>query len=208
MNVSRSRKVLIAAFAISFLLHLIFAGYFQWPGWGASPPEMRVVTIRHLRIFRITPTPAPPPQTPHPPAKKSKVSPPILHNRGPGVSVANVTSAPATPAPIVSHAPPAAPPTAQPCTGRDIAAAVTATPDPIAIPPEARASKVSGIAAVAVQLDAQGNVTKAGIAQSSGNAGLDAVAVQIAKAATYSPATSSCKPVASSYTFTVNFQAW
>jgi TonB family protein len=67
---------------------------------------------------------------------------------------------------------------------------------------------VSGTAAIQVQIDPQGGVTNATVAQSSGNTGLDAVAMQMARNATYSPALANCKPVASTYTFRVKFVAW
>jgi TonB family protein len=90
----------------------------------------------------------------------------------------------------------------------DISPAVTATAQPADIPPEARASKTNGTAAIQVQIDPQGHVTDATVSQSSGNVSLDAVAMQMARAATYTPALVKCKPVASAYTFTVKFVAW
>lgn len=90
----------------------------------------------------------------------------------------------------------------------DITPAVGATAAPVAIPPDARASKISGTAAIQLHIDPQGQVTAATIAQSSGSPALDAVAEQMAKSATYTPALVKCKPVASTYTYTVKFVAW
>ncbi|HEY9179906.1 MAG TPA: TonB family protein, partial [Candidatus Baltobacteraceae bacterium] len=59
-----------------------------------------------------------------------------------------------------------------------------------------------------VQIDPKGAVTNAAVSQSSGNSGLDAVAMQMAKSASYSPALVKCKPVASTYTYSVKFVAW
>ena len=82
------------------------------------------------------------------------------------------------------------------------------TPDVADIPADVRAANKSGTAAIEVALDPQGKVTSAAVAQSSGNSGLDAVAAEMARNATYSPKLQSCKPVAGTYTFTVHFAAW
>jgi TonB family protein len=85
---------------------------------------------------------------------------------------------------------------------------IVATPGPPDIPPAVRAQKVSGTAAIAVSLDARGRVTATSISQSSGNPGLDAIAAQMARDATYSPRYAACKAVAGTFTFTVKFAAW
>jgi TonB family protein len=98
---------------------------------------------------------------------------------------------------------------AGPCGGHANAdPAVAATPDVADITPQARASRVNGTAAIHVSLDAQGRVVDAVVAQSSGNAGLDVTAVQMARNATYTPRYVDCKAVAGEYTFTVRFFAW
>lgn len=220
MSAKRARNVLIAAFAISLLLHLILAGYLRWP-FNTSASEEEVIKVRHITIARIiprTPPPPPPPSptpapTPHAtPAVKATIIPPHTTPRAPnGPQISHVT--PAVPgktaAPAATpKATPSPAPIAQACLQHDISPAVSATADPIEIPPEVRALKKSGTAAIQVQLDPQGNVTNATIAQSSGNPGLDEVATQMAKSATYTPALTKCKPVASTYTFTVQFSAW
>jgi TonB family protein len=124
----------------------------------------------------------------------------------PVATLAGKTAAPAaTPAPT-----PIATPAPEACLYHDISPAVAATADPasFAIPAQARASKVSGTAQIQVQIDPQGAVTAATVAQSSGNTGLDDIAVQMAKSATYKPALVKCKPIASTYTFSVHFVAW
>ena len=83
-----------------------------------------------------------------------------------------------------------------------------ATPAPADIPLAARSQGTDGTTLVDVKLDAKGSVTGAAISQSSGNASLDVVALGMARDATYSPATHDCKPVASTYTFSVKFAAW
>lgn len=214
MSAARARKVLIAAIAISLLIHLLLAGYIRWPFLQPSS-ETEVVKVRRITVARIAPR-TPPPPTPAPtpqatPAAKPKVIPPAVTARGSrGPRVVHVAPAagktpvpPATPVPT-----PVATSLAQPCVARDISPAVAATAAPVDIPPDIRASKISGTAAIAVQIDPQGHPTDATVSRSSGSAGLDAVAMQMAKGSTYTPALVKCKPVASTYTFTVKFVAW
>jgi TonB family protein len=61
---------------------------------------------------------------------------------------------------------------------------------------------------VRVLLDATGQVTSAGVTQSSGNSSLDLVATAMARGARYTPALHDCKPIAGTYTFSVKFVAW
>lgn len=104
-------------------------------------------------------------------------------------------------------------PTPQPSSGAGCAqpnapAVVSATPAVPDIAAAARAARVSGVAAIDVSLDPSGAVTDAKVTRSSGNDGLDASAVTMARNATYTPAYASCKGIASTYTFTVRFIAW
>lgn len=216
MSAARARKVLIAAFAISLLVHFLLAGYVRWPVFGQSRVEpVAKVHIMHLaRIPPHTPPPtpaptpaatplvhasiAPPPVKPRPgkaPAHVSTVIPVPLHTPAPRVTVA--------PTPVVTATP------AGPCGGHSNSdPTVTATPDVPDITPQARSSKVSGTSAIRVVLDPTGRVTDATIAQSSGNAGLDNVALQMARGASYTPKYVDCRAVAGDYTFTVKFVAW
>lgn len=215
MSAARARKVLIAAFAISLLLHLLLAGYIRWP-FNQPSGQDEVVRVRRITVARVAPHTPPPTPVPTPrvtPAARPKVLPPSVTTRGSrGPRVAHVvspvsgvtTAPPATPAPT----PIATAPAAQACLVHDISPAVEATSAPVEIPPDARASKGNGTAAIQVQIDPQGRVTDATVSRSSGSAGLDAVAMQLAKGTTYTPALVKCKPVASTYTFTVKFAAW
>ncbi len=209
---------MIAAIAISLLLHLLLAGYIRWP-FNQRSNEREIVRVRRITIARIVPhTPAPtPPPTPQPTtAAKPKVlppavtstprgskGPPVAHVVAPAPSAASASPAraTATPVPVATHV-------AQACLLHDISPAVAATADPPDIPADVRASKISGTSAIQVHVDPQGRVTSASLATSSGNAGLDRIALQAAKAATYSAALVKCKPVASVYTFTMKFVAW
>jgi TonB family protein len=99
-------------------------------------------------------------------------------------------------------------PRVTPCSGADESAALVATPPPPEISPEVRALDVSGTASILVQLDKTGNVTGASIAQSTGDASFDAMALSMARQATYAPARHECVAVAATYLFKVQFYAW
>lgn len=216
MNVRSARRVLLAALAISLLLHAILAGYLRWPRGTGTSQEPQIIVVRHVTIARIVPhTPAPARPIPtHPPqaaAAHAKIAPPALTHTG-------THGPPATAGlPAPGRAPPSAAPkvTASPqpvaggaCVRPDASPSVSASPPVADIPPEARIAKVSGTAAIAVSLDAQGRVTGAKVAQSSGSTGLDQAALQMAQNATYAPKLTACKPVPGDYTFTVKFVAW
>jgi TonB family protein len=216
MNPARSRKLLVTALAISLLLHLLFAGYLRWPFLRQSPEEPQIAKVHITRIARIIPHTPPPTPAPTPvatPRVQATIVPPTITNRGKGPAIAKTLPirartprpAPATAAPTpVARLTPSGP-----CAGHANAdAALAATPDAADISPEARAAKVTGTAAVHVMLDPQGHVIDASVAQSSGNAGLDASAVQMARNASYTPKYVACKAVAGDYTFTVKFSAW
>jgi TonB family protein len=198
--------LLLAAFAVSLLIHVVWALIVRRP---QAPVETQVetVTIRHRLVLTKMATPPPlPKRTPVPhPAPTSRPAPHATHatvstgaQGGTGRATAAPTQEP-TPAPTVA---------AVSCAKNDIDAVVTSTPAPPDIPVAARSEGTSGTTLVDVKLDAQGAVTGAAVSQSSGNPSLDVVAVGMARAATYSPATHDCKPVASTYTFSVKFVAW
>ncbi len=204
----RIPRLLLVAFALSLLLHLIVA-------IGLRPPsptpatQSEVVSIQHrpatIAVRRPpTPPPSPPPQ--RTPAPRTAASAPP--RKGPGEGGTQGGSA-ATPRPVVAQASatPAATPTAG-CAQSSTAAAVVSTPAPPEIPLSVRASGTSGTALVSVQLDTSGTVTGAAVTQSTGNSSLDLVAVGMAREAHYSPALHDCKPVASAYTYSVKFVAW
>ena len=221
MHPSRTRRVLLIAFAISLLIHLIGAHFMRF---GISPrndqPEFvtvskkRVITVAHATPHPIptqmpTPVRTPPPRVPaHPKpsrvathAAPGKAGPP----RGtPTAAAPSVTAAPAapTPSPLVTATP------AGVCPHPEASPAIAATPQLPDIAQDARAKAASGTTAVAVKLDADGRVVDTTIAQSSGNGDLDVVAVSMARNATYTPKYIACKGVPSDYTFTVKFIAW
>lgn len=217
MKPRRARSVLLLAIAISLIVHLLIAGYIRWP-FQRPNEELRVAKVHVITVARIPPhTPPPPAPAPTPlatPRVHASISPPRTapsKKSAPGVPKAAGPAVPlqtpgaSTPAPTVT---PVAAATPAACINATREPAVAATPDVGDIPPEVRAAKISGTAAIAVSLDAQGHVLDAKVAQSTGNTGLDAVATEMARSATYTPKTISCKAVASTYTFTVKFSAW
>ena len=168
--------------------------------------------MRVVQIARRTPAPvqtqAPKPQqTPQPVRSKTRshIATPHLTARG-GKNSAEHPPAVATPVP--TPRPTERPSASVGCSHPNAPAAVSATPDVPDIAAEARAARVNGVAAIDVSLDPSGAVTNAKVARSSGNDGLDASAVTMARNATYTPAYASCKGIASTYTFTVRFIAW
>ena len=213
MSRRRTRNLFIAAIALSLLVHLFLAGYIHWPLDLRSREETRVAKIQLTTIAKVVPHTPPPPT----PAAKSSIAPPVItsKNAGPKTAPRNVMAPvrPLTPAPVPSltptpgHSPTIAPSTG-PCGGhKNAEAGVEATPEPADIPPEARAAKITGTAQIKVSLDAQGHVSGTAIAQSSGDAGLDAVADKLARAASYTPKYVDCKGVAGEFVFSVHFTA-
>ena len=208
MNQRQARRLLIAAFAISLLIHLLWALFVRRP---QSPIETQVetVTIRHRLVMTKMATPPPlPKRTPVPhPVASSRPLPRATHaTQTVGIAGGN---AHATAAPTLPPTPaPAATVAATGCAKSDIDAVVLSSPDPPDVPVAARAEGTSGTALVDVKLDAQGTVTGASIAQSSGSSSLDVIALGMARDARYAPATHDCKAVASTYTYSVKFVAW
>ncbi|HEY9179684.1 MAG TPA: hypothetical protein VIO32_03130, partial [Candidatus Baltobacteraceae bacterium] len=161
MSASRARKIMIAAVALSLLLHLILAGYIPWP-FNRPSEQTQIVRVRQVTIARIVPH-TPPPSTPAPtplvtPAAKVKVVPPAVTARGTKGSRVAIAAVPvrsvSTTAPATAVPAPRATSTATACLFHDISPAVAATEDPASldIPPQARASRVSGTAQIQVQI--------------------------------------------------------
>lgn len=209
----RGRRPIVAAIIISLLVHLIVATRVQWP---FAPPAERVETVRidRLHVIRIARMPTPPPQTPPPhtpapqPSATASSAPTAKATRAPGTgrSVAPAGGSAAKPVATPEATPHPSPTNS--CGGGDTPAAVASAPPYPEIASAARGAATNGTARVDVKLDANGAVRSASIAQSSGNGSLDVVALALAKAATYTPATHLCKPVASAYVFTAKFVAW
>jgi len=203
----RIPRLLVIAFALSLLVHVIVAVALHPPVL-TEQTQAEVVSIEHRPAsIAMTKMPTPPPPQPkRTPSTLPKSSSRPTSHTGPGAGSGG--PAPATPAPVAAAttAPSATP--ASGCTQPNASAAVVATPAPPDIAPDARADGTSGTALVRVDLDASGTVLKTSVSQSSGNASLDLVAVGMARDARYSPALHQCKPIAAAYDFSVKFVAW
>jgi periplasmic protein TonB len=202
----RVSRLLLVAFALSLLLHLIVALALH-PPIPTAQNQAEVVSIEHRPAsIAMTKAPTPPPPRPlHTPSTLPKSSSKPTSRNGPGAGQGG--AAPATPAPVVATAAPTAT-TASGCSQPNANAAVVATPSPPDIAPDARAEGTSGTALVHVELDPSGTVTRTSVTQSSGNSSLDLVAVGMARESHYSPALHDCKPIAAAYDFSVKFIAW
>jgi len=202
----RARRVLLVAFALSLVLHAIVALVLHpaTADFQTQPEAVSVVRRSTMIVAHNTPPPPRHTQTPSP----RNLAPP--RPRATGAAVARSEGGGAGRS---TAAPPPAP-TAVPsaagagCAEPNAAAAVVATPPPPDIPAAVRADHTSGIALVSVALDAQGAVSGASVAQSTGNSSLDLVAVSMARDARYSAPLHDCKPVAGNATFSVKFVAW
>jgi TonB family protein len=206
-------RVLVWAFGLSILAHVIFALVTHIPRVEAAPDRAPT----HVRIDTMvlhTPAPTPTPQPPQPhvradvhantaprvhvdivrvsgPGVQSTSGPTVVATSGPGVdgdpkSVATASAAP-RPACSVPNAP-----------ARTISAAMPQTPDGV--------EGLPATAEVEVTLDAAGRVTDLRIYRSAYNQQLDRAAIAAAKASTYAPALVDCLPAGGTYLFTVEFQ--
>ncbi len=189
--------MLVAAFALSVLLHVFVALLVHPPR--PSLEHESVPYGERTVILHMTPPPRTPPHKP-------RVTPPRV------VSALPQPSAPVVTPSFVPTPPPTPASVAQTpgsrCVSPDVPAALAETPPPQQIPPSVRALAVSGTAAVEVQVSADGSVTGATIAATSGDPTFDAFALSMARAAQYAPARRACKEVASSYLFRVQFAPW
>jgi TonB family protein len=200
MDNKRARRFLIVAFALSLLIHLIATQAIRWP---FQPPEeeVQIIHMEHVRTTHIAHVPTPPPHTPRP--APSAVVTTAPKKVALGVGHGTLAHA-ATPAPTVAPTPTAVP--TQNCTASDTPVQVLATPAPPAeIAPAARADRITNVARIRVVIDPTGSVSSATVLQSSGSSSMDLVAVSLARAAQYAPATHACKAIASDYTFQVKF---
>jgi periplasmic protein TonB len=205
----RVPRLLLIAFALSLIVHLIVAMILR-PPLPTPQSQAEVVSIERrpatIAVTKVvTPPPPPPKRTPAPRSVSS--APPRSRKGEAAAAGGSGTAPPQTPPPPAPTPSPAAS-VAGACSQPNADAAVAVSPSPPDITPEARTEGTSGVALVRVQLDENGQVTGAGVAQSTGNSSLDLVAVAMAREARYTPALHDCKPVAGAYTFSVKFFAW
>lgn len=213
MSARTPRRLLLAAFALSILLHLLAGRFVRWEiPTPVEPPDS--LTTHRITIARI-PKRTPPPQTPQPVPTGTPAPP---HARKVAVAVPHISNGkrpavlrPAAPVPTIAPTPRAAatrlptPSAHGPCVTPDAPAAVRTTPSPPDVPDEARKAAKTGVVSVRVGISESGSITGAAIDGSSGSDALDQVAVSLAKGATYSAPLAQCKPVAGTYLFRVRF---
>jgi TonB family protein len=84
----------------------------------------------------------------------------------------------------------------------------SAPPPPAEIASAARAEPITNVARIRVTVDPNGSVSSATVLQTSGSSSMDLVAISLARAAQYAPATRACKAIASDYTFQVRFNPY
>jgi TonB family protein len=207
-------RVLVWAFGLSILAHVVFALVTHIPRVEAAPDRAPT----HVRIDTLvlhTPAPTPTPQPPQPqvhpvvhanaaprvhvdvprvsgPGAQSTSGPAVVATSGAGLdgdpnALATASAAPPRPACSVPNAP-----------ARTISAAMPQTPDGV--------EGLPATAEVQVTLDAAGRVTDLRIYRSAYNQQLDRAAIAAAKASTYAPALVDCLPAGGTYLFTVEFQ--
>lgn len=201
---NRASRLLLLAFAISLLVHLIFAVIVH-PWRGRQQNDVEVVSIqrRPVAMTRMQTPPPPPKATPKPhPSPVVRPAPAKPHGETPtGNGAGTQTAAPAVPTPQATVA-------ANACEKSDLSAAVVENAPQPEIPNDVRADGTSGVAEIDVRIDVHGGVTGASVSQSTGNSSLDLVAVAMARNARYAPALHACKPIASAYAYRVRFFAW
>jgi TonB family protein len=204
MDDKRTRRLLIVAFALSLLVHLILSGVIRWPLHPSQGSE-QIVHVAQLQVLHVMP----PPHTPKPvPSHAPPVHRTPVHvarvtavNPRSNTSEARAVLGTATPQPTLA-------PTATPDCSNDTPVQLVSEPPAPEISPDARGGHVSGITQVRVVVNASGGIESANVVASSGSDALDLVAVGMAKDAQYAPAMHACKAIASDYTFSVRFIAY
>ncbi len=203
MDNKRARRFLIVAFALSLLIHLIVTQVIRWP-FRPHEEDVQIVRIEHLHATHIAHVPTPSPHTPQPApsAVPSVVSKTVAIGNGRGTLALT-----ASPAPTVAPTPTAAP--TPNCVANDTPVAMVASPPPPSeIASVARSERITNVARIRVIVDANGTVSNATVLQTSGSSSMDLVAISLARAAQYAPATHACKAIASDYTFQVRFNPY
>lgn len=207
-------NVLLWAFGLSILAHLIFAVIARVPRAEAAP-ETIPTKVQIVHIARPTPAPTATPKPQRQIARTTPQSQPTqrVHVNLPHVSgpSANATSGPpvvATSGPDVPGAP-QGDPTASPAPPRPACSVPNAPAHTINAAMPDTPDGVLGLPATAqvqVTLDAAGRVTDLRIYRSAYNQQLDRAAIAAARTSTYAPALVDCLPAGGTYLFTVEFQ--
>jgi outer membrane biosynthesis protein TonB len=232
----RPRRTLLAAFALSLLIHLLAGPFIR----KTDVPEP---TATSYPFARETARPKPPPPTPKPtpPPTRQKLRPPESrsnpiapprqshHNPraatapaprsrpgsggpGPGTGGRGPASdgiAFPAPSPLATEAPapgPTVAPTATPACAHPNVPASTVEAANVDTPSLAQQNGISGVVDVIVRLDEHSHVVAAQIAHSASPL-LNDAALRAARASTFRTEVRDCLPVAAEYIFSVEFDA-
>jgi len=231
---ARERRTLLAAFALSLLIHLL-AGPFvrktDVPEPTASSYPFMLETARPKPPPPTPkPTPPPKPQKTHPRESRSNpIAPPHQSHHNPRVPNAPVPPAhpgnggpdpgsggqgpasdgiaSAAPSPLATELPtPAATiaPTATPACAHPNVAASTIEAASVDTPSLAQQNGISGVVDVIVRLDEHSHIVAARIAHTP-SALLNDAALRAARTSTFRTEVRDCLPVAAEYVFSVEF---
>ena len=210
MSERRSRQIIVIAIAISLLAHALLAGWLRLPLPAFGDRERMTSSLARVRISHVVHVRTTPSPRPHVAAGKTPTHTRVAHvtlvqtHATRGTQPVAVAVAPAVAVPT----PGARPSSGAPCHDPNAQAAVASPAPPPDIPADVRATATAGITAVLVHLDSAADVIDAAVQQSSGSAGLDQIALDQARAATYAPALHACKPIAGAYTYRVKWAPW
>jgi TonB family protein len=207
-------RVLVWAFGLSILAHVVFALVTHIPRVEAAPDKAPThVRIDTIVVHTPAPTPTPQPPQPHVRAVAHTNTAPHVHvdvphstgpaaqsTSGPAVVATSGVDVPGDPnAVATASAAPPRPACSMPnVAAHTLSAAMPQTPE--------GAEGLPATAEVQVTLDAAGRVTDLRIYRSAFNQQLDRAAVAAARASTYAPALVDCLPTGGTYLFTVEFQ--
>lgn len=220
MSKQRSRRFLLAALILSLVLHLAGGRFMHWP------QVQREESVEHVSLSKRLLLHARPhsraPQSAPRKATLAAVAPqhePMVALQVPsgahvakGAKVASHQTHTSARAFKTVSPPPVAPATAVPspspvvagCTEPNQRAAIVEKVLPV-ISKSARQTGTHGIARVRVTVSADATVTDTKLTDSSQNRELDLEALGAARASTYSPATTNCKPVTGETEYAVEF---
>lgn len=215
MTGGRARRILTIAFAVSILVHLLGVRFVHWsiPNAVDIPDTTKVSHITLAHLPRHTPAP----QTPKPVptattvAQRVKITPihvpQVRPHAGLGATIPTIPVRVATPSPTPTpfRLTTPVPVASGGCATPNAPAAVKSSPAPPDVPAAVRQAAKSGLAQIRVRLTEQGGFVDEAVESSSGDGGLDQIALQLAKEANYTPALAQCKGTASTYLYRVKF---
>jgi outer membrane biosynthesis protein TonB len=231
---ARERRTLIAAFALSLLIHLLAGPFVRKTDVPEPTASSYPFTIETARPKPSPPTPratpTPKPQKTRPPeSRPNPIAPPHQSHHNP--RVANAPAPPShpgsggpgpgtgghgpasdgiaspTPSPLAAELPTPAPtiaPTATPACAHPNVAASTVEAASVDTPSLAQQNGISGVVDVIVRLDEHSRVVAARVAHTPSTL-LNDAALRAARTSTFRTEVRDCLPVAAEYVFSVEF---